>query len=452
MLAENTDNGTGNTPAMMDFTPEEIQYALQFERTLRELEAHLHNTDDPEVIAKDMLVAATEFYDGDWCGIFDVDLTMKVWTPLWWYNRLTDGMTPTTFMDLEEGDYLHRWIESIQLGKPMIVPDVDALKDTHPEEYQIYKRLHAQSLIAVPFWKRPTGFLLVRNPKRYMQHTSLLQIMAFVAVSSVNEKRLMDSTKLSLTPEVIKNDTDIVINLLGNLEIITSKGVLTEEDIKSPRMCRMLVYLLLHPKRAASPYTISNAIWPDEDPGSAGKNMKSLVYRFQQCFSLISDYRLVDSSQPGYRINPELNIITDLQIFDQYWQEGQKSTSLSAKGNLMKKALEIYKNGVLPAYADEHWLIPTVAHYSLRYVGVLNELLSTLDMAHDYVCIHEYANTAIKAVPGSVDAYYWLIYAMNHLGTTEIAKNELRVAKQVLTSEEYSDLLIRLGMDDIDAP
>ena len=27
---------------MMDFTPEEIQYALQFERTLRELEAHLH--------------------------------------------------------------------------------------------------------------------------------------------------------------------------------------------------------------------------------------------------------------------------------------------------------------------------------------------------------------------------------------------------------------------------
>ena len=51
-----------------------------------------------------------------------------------------------------------------------------------------------------------------------------------------------------------------------------------------------------------------------------------------------------------------------------------------------------------------------------------------------------------------MDAYYWLIYAMNHLGTTEIARNELRVAKQVLTSEEYCDLLIRLGMDDLDAP
>lgn len=127
-----------------------------------------------------MLVAATEFYDGDLCGIFDVDLTMKVWTPLLWYNRATDGITPTAFMDLEEGDYLHRLIEAIQLGKPMIVPDMDALKDTHTEEYQIYKRLHARFLIAVSFWKRPTGFLLVRNPKRYMHHTCQLPIMAFL--------------------------------------------------------------------------------------------------------------------------------------------------------------------------------------------------------------------------------------------------------------------------------
>lgn len=452
MLAENMDNDTGNTPNLMDISPEEVQYSVHFERTLRGLEAHLHNVDDPEVIAKDMLVAVVDFYDGDWCGIFDVDLTMKVWTPLWWYNRTTGGMSPTAFMELEEGDYLPRWVEAIQQGQPMIIPDVEAIKDTHPEEYQVYKRLRAQSLIAVPFWKRPTGFLLVRNPKRYINHSSLLQIMAFVAVSSVNEKRLMDSTRLSITPEVIQKDTDVVINLLGKLEIITSKGILTEKDIRSPRMCRVLAFLLLHPRRHASAYAISNAIWPKEDPDNAGKNMKSLVYRFQQCFSLISDYRLVDSSLPGYRINPELNVITDLDLFDQYWQEGQKSTSLSAKGNLLKKALETYKTGVLPAFASEHWLISSAAHYSLRYVGVLNELLSTLDMAHDYVCIHEYANTAVKTVPGSVDAYYWLIYAMNRLGTTEIARNELRIAKEVLNPEEYDDLLIRLDMDDVDAP
>ena len=58
--------------------------------------------------------------------------------------------------------------------------------------------------------------------------------------------------------------------------------------------------------------------------------------------------------------------------------------------------------------------------------------------------IHDYANTALSAIPGSPDAYYWLIYAMTHLGMREIAKNELRAAKQVLIDNDYEDLVARL--------
>ena len=47
---------------------EDIQYALWFEHALRSLESQLHNTDNSEVIALQMLVAAVEFYDGDRCG------------------------------------------------------------------------------------------------------------------------------------------------------------------------------------------------------------------------------------------------------------------------------------------------------------------------------------------------------------------------------------------------
>lgn len=66
---------------------EDIQYALWFEHALRSLESQLHNTDNSEVIALQMLVAAVEFYDGDWCGVVEADLEVGAWTPLWWYNR-----------------------------------------------------------------------------------------------------------------------------------------------------------------------------------------------------------------------------------------------------------------------------------------------------------------------------------------------------------------------------
>lgn len=437
----------GNTPSIDVNQREYIQYAQDVEQTLSSLESHLHNTDDPEEVIMNMLAAATEFYNGDWAGIMEADLTMKIWSPLWWYNRTTDGMTPNRFQDIEDGEYLWRWIDALTHGKPIIISDIEEIRGNSPIEYHFLRYNGVQTMIAVPFWKRPTGFLIVRNPKRYITRSSLLQMMAFVAVSSVNEKRLMDSTKLTLTPDIIKKDTDIAINLFDDFQIITTKGVLTEADLKSPKMSSLIVYLLLHSRFPVSSLEIFHALWPDEDDDRAVSNVKVLVYRLQQIFGLISDYRLIESTKRGYRINPELNVITDIHIFEEYWNQAQITADLSAKGNLLKKAMDIYKRGVLPTLSSEHWLISTVAHYSLRYMGVVNQLLSVLATANDYVCIHEYANIALQVVPGSADAYYWLILAMLHLGTPEIAKNELRAAKKVLTEEDYSDILKHLPMN-----
>ena len=199
----------GNTSAIDVNQREYIEYSQDVEQALSSLESGLHNSDDPEEIIMNTLVAATHFYDGDWAGIMEADLTMKIWSTLFWYNRSTDGMTPNRFSDIEEGDYLWRWIEALTHGKPMIITDVEEIRNESPLEYRFLKYNGVQSMIAVPFWKRPTGFLIVRNPKRYITRSSLLQMMAFVAVSSVNEKRLMDSTKLNLTPDIIKKDTDV---------------------------------------------------------------------------------------------------------------------------------------------------------------------------------------------------------------------------------------------------
>lgn len=429
---------------------EYVQYAQDVEQTLSKLEAGLHHTDDPQAIIMDTLVAVTAFYDGDWAGIMEADLVMKVWSTLWWYNRNTNGMTPNRFGDIEDGEYLSRWIEALTSGKPMIIENIEDIKGISPIEYFFLKHNGVQSMIAVPFWKRPTGFLIVRNPKRYATRTSLLQMLAFVAVSSVNEKRLMDSARMSSTPEAIKQDTDIVVNLFGCLKIHTSKGLLTMDDISSPKIVRMLTYLLIHTERACPSREIVSAIWPDEDPENAGRIIKNLVYRFQQVFGLISDYRMIESTTRGYRINPELHLITDLGIFSQYCKEALTSSSQDARKILFRKALDIYQDGIMPMLESELWLMPTVFNYRLQYIGILNEFLTTLESVKDYVSIHEYATEAVRIVPGNPDGYYWLVLAMNKLGTYEIAKNLLRVAQQMLIDEDYQDLLRRLKIQDFE--
>lgn len=428
---------------------EDIQYALGFEHALRGLESQLHSTDDPEVIAREMLIKAVEFYDGDWCGVVEADLEVGAWTPLWWYNRQTGGMTPTRFLELEDAAPMQRWITAMRLGKPIYIENAEDIKDAHPGEYSVYKRLNAESVIAAPFWKNPSGFLLVRNPKRFKRYTSLLQMFAYVAVSTINEKKLLDRSNQSFSPENIKRNTDVIINLFGQLSVYTSKGVLTEGVLNSPKLSRLLAYLVLHRERAVPPRMIVDALWPEEEIENPGNKIKALAFRLQSTFSIISDYRLVVSTTNGYRLNPELNIMTDLDQFDRYRRDAQNmpssSNSSDAKIELLKKAAALYRGSLFTTAAGEHWLIPTEVNYRLKYNGVINELMRELSAIHSYSLIQEYSGMALQVDPRNADVYFWLITALNHLGSPEIARSELNMARQMLEDAEYQALTKRLA-------
>ena len=84
---------------------EDTLYAKAFYKCLTELAAEVYGIQDPFEIAQRTLRTACEFYEADWCGMFDADMMLDLWMPFWWYNRLTGGMTTT---QLEEGHVILR--------------------------------------------------------------------------------------------------------------------------------------------------------------------------------------------------------------------------------------------------------------------------------------------------------------------------------------------------------
>lgn len=148
---------------------EYTRYAIEVERTLTKLEARLHNSDDPEEIAKMALKTACEFYQGDWAGLLEVDMDLNIWTPFWWYNPHPNDLTVEALNEFESSEYLYRWVAAMRENHAIVVPDAEAIKDEWPGEYDIYKRLDVRSVIGVPVKPRPVAFLVVRNPQRYIE-------------------------------------------------------------------------------------------------------------------------------------------------------------------------------------------------------------------------------------------------------------------------------------------
>lgn len=198
---------TGREPAnacAQSSNTEYQQYCEQLEKTLAALEAQLHTSDDPQEIAFAALKTACDFYQADWAGILEVDMDLGIWTPFWWYNVSPQDRTVTLLNEFESSQFLYRWITAMRQNHVITVTDAETIKDEWPDEYEVYKRLRIQSVIGVPIKPRPVAFLAVRNPKRYLDHSSMLRMLAFVVLSAVNEKKMMDSVKMALSPEAIK--------------------------------------------------------------------------------------------------------------------------------------------------------------------------------------------------------------------------------------------------------
>ena len=430
---------------------EYIQYAQEVESTLGILESQLHDSDDAGEIIQNAMKTACEFYQGDWVGFLQVDLELGLWTPYVWYNPHENDQTAILLQEFESSEFFSRWIDALHQNDALYFQSREELVDPSPHELELYKHLDVRCLLAVPVKPRPTGFLVVRNPQRYITRSSMLQMLAYVLLSSINEQKLMQSMKMSFSPENIKKDTDVIIHLFGNLEIYTSSGVLRESDLKSPKICRLLAYMLLNRKVTIPPREIAEVLWPEEtlETDNASKNLRALIFRLRQSFSLISSYPLIETTPTGYRLNPELNIMTDLQAFEKYWQAAQHSQFVMEKVEILKKALDLYKGNVLESAADEHWLIPTASHYSLRYTGMVNELLKTLAEEKDFHNLHRYAAQALSIDSGNRSAYYWLIYAMLKMGATELAKTQVKIAEENLTEEDFHDLIMELKNAEI---
>lgn len=356
--------------------------------TLSVLEAQLHVSDDPEEIAHGAMKMACDFYQADWCGFLEVDLDLGLWTPYWWYNTYPEDKTMQLTGEFESAAKLPRWVTAMKENKNIAVLDAEEVRESFPEEYAVYQQLQIESILAVPVKPRPMGFLAVRNPKRFGDDGRMLRMLAYVVLNTINQHKHLEGVKMSLSPEAIQSDKDIIVNFFGNMEIYTSKGVLRELDFNSPKASRVIV-----------------------------------------------------STANGYRINPDLHIMMDKDQFDNLWTAVQHAAATSLKVDLIKQAIKLYKGQLFESASSEHWIMSTVNQYSLRYVGLVNELLSELAEAGDFSGIHQCATAALNIMPGNVKAHFWLIFAMYRSGAIEMSKCEISRAKAILTDEEYGTLI-----------
>ena len=76
----------------------------------------------------------------------------------------------------------------------------------------------------------------------------------------------------------------------------------------------------------------------------------------------------------------------------------------------------------------------------MKYISMVNELLSILADFEDYDGVNHFATKSLNLVSENVKAQYWLVYSMYHSGEIGLAKKEIQNAKDRLTTDEFNTL------------
>lgn len=184
-----------------EVTTKRIQEKLEFERNIVDCTQMLLNERDLHKAISNLLQSIGVFYRADRAYLFELQDNGLYWDNTYeWCDR---GITPQIDVLQEVPmSITDRWERIFRKGDCVIIEDLDTLRDTDPEEWEILAPQGVKNLIAAPVWRNQqfVGFIGVDNPKAHVRDCGQIQtISCFLAdrlVKDATENRLNELLNL----------------------------------------------------------------------------------------------------------------------------------------------------------------------------------------------------------------------------------------------------------------
>ena len=108
-------------------------------------------------------------------------------------------------------------------------------------------------------------------------------------------------------------------------------------------------------------------------------------------------YNLEESTKPnGYRINPNLKIMTDYEQFEELCNSIKPFMPVQKKIEILKEAVKLYDGKLFPNGDGEMWHISHSAKYHMMYIKAVDQLMELLNESEDYKALHDYAMRTVN--------------------------------------------------------
>lgn len=163
-----------------EMVSQRVREKLDFAQSVLACAQVLAEESDMEQATLHMLQLVGDFYQADRSYIFEPDAADgAVWNNTYEWSR--DGVkSEQDQLQRIPESVLQRWLSIFSQKKAVVIPDVEELHKSAPDEWEVLHPQGIYRLMASPIWhgKNIVGFLGVDNPRHCIEDDSLIQMLS----------------------------------------------------------------------------------------------------------------------------------------------------------------------------------------------------------------------------------------------------------------------------------
>lgn len=200
------------------------------------------------------------------------------------------------------------------------------------------------------------------------------------------------------------------------MRIKTEYGTMTEQDINSNQMKKLIAYLVLNRKSLISADILTAILWPqgNEDPYTS---LRGLVFRLRKALkSIFPEDDFIIAKNGSYIVNPLFDLVVDaeqLSVISKY--------SISITG--AKAFLDNSCYPFIESLADDIWGLPVCTYYNTRLITYICTVIEKMIEASEYDEAVRYATKGLAIDHMSEDLHLLIIEALSMKGCRQLALN-----------------------------
>jgi len=214
------------------------------------------------------------------------------------------------------------------------------------------------------------------------------------------------------------------VHCFGSFEV--SLGCTKLDSWHSLKAKLLLKYLITQGRRTVPKDVLMEALWPEYDPHAANNNLKAAMHALRRTLNPngketngkeSSTYVLF--SEGNYIINPQADLLVDVDEFEHQWLVGQR-LDREGKADEAKRAYELaeklYRGDYLEENPYEEWTLMRREALKDIYLTILSKLSEHSIAAGCYENCIDYCHKILAKDPCREDAYRRLMICHSKIG------------------------------------